>query len=142
MCIRDRTYTERFKPAAVIDIATLTGACVVALGHQATGLLTNDQSLAQAVLAAGESVHDRAWQLPLWDEYAEALKSNFADVANVGDRAAGTITAASFLSRFTKAFPWVHLDIAGTAWHSGKQKGATGRPVPLLVQFLINYCAD
>ena len=136
------TYTERFKPAAVIDIATLTGACVVALGHQATGLLTNDQSLAQAVLAAGESVHDRAWQLPLWDEYAEALKSNFADVANVGDRAAGTITAASFLSRFTKAFPWVHLDIAGTAWHSGKQKGATGRPVPLLVQFLINYCAD
>ena len=136
------TYTERFKPAAVIDIATLTGACVVALGHHATGLLTNDQSLAQAVLAAGEAAHDRAWQLPLWDEYAEALKSNFADVANIGDRAAGTITAASFLSRFTKAFPWVHLDIAGTAWHSGKQKGATGRPVPLLVQFLINFCAD
>lgn len=136
------TYTERFKPAAVIDIATLTGACVVALGHQTTGLLANDETLAQAVLAAGEAVHDRAWQLPLWDEYAEVLESNFADVANVGDRAAGTITAASFLSRFTQAFPWVHLDIAGTAWRSGKKKGATGRPVPLLVQFLIQRCAN
>jgi leucyl aminopeptidase len=136
------TYTERFKPAAVIDIATLTGACVVALGHHATGLLANDDALAQAVLAAGETVHDRAWQLPLWDEYAESLKSNFADVANIGDRAAGTITAASFLARFTKTFPWVHLDIAGTAWHSGNKKGATGRPVPLLVQFLLDVCVN
>jgi leucyl aminopeptidase len=135
------TYTERFKPAAVIDIATLTGACVVALGHEATGLMANDADLAQAILAAGETAQDRAWQLPLWDDYAAALKSNFADVANVGDRAAGTITAALFLSRFTKKFRWAHLDIAGTAWHSGKKKGATGRPVLLLLQFLQDYAA-
>ncbi len=135
------TYTERFKPAAVIDIATLTGACVVALGHEATGLMANDADLAQAILAAGEAAQDRAWQLPLWDDYAAVLKSNFADVANVGDRAAGTITAALFLSRFTKKFRWAHLDIAGTAWHSGKKKGATGRPVLLLLQFLQDYAA-
>ncbi len=133
------TYTEQFKPAVVIDIATLTGACVVALGHEATGLMANDDDLAQAILAAGEAAQDRAWQLPLWDDYAEVLKSNFADVANVGDRAAGTITAALFLSRFTRKFRWAHLDIAGTAWHSGKKKGATGRPVLLLLQFLQNY---
>ena len=135
------TYTEQFKPAAVIDIATLTGACVIALGHEATGLMANDEDLAQAILGAGEVAQDRAWQLPLWDDYAEALKSNFADVANVGDRAAGTITAALFLARFTKKFRWAHLDIAGTAWYSGKKKGATGRPVLLLLQFLQDYAA-
>ena len=135
------TYTEQFAPAAVIDIATLTGACVVALGHEATGLMANDEDLAQAILVAGEAAQDRAWQLPLWNDYAEVLKSNFADVANVGDRAAGTITAALFLSRFAKKFRWAHLDIAGTAWHSGKKKGATGRPVLLLLQFLQDYAA-
>lgn len=132
------TYAERYNPKVVIDIATLTGACVIALGNFTTGLLSNDDKLAQALLAAGEHTGDRAWQLPLWDEYQDLLKSNFADIANIGGRAAGTITAACFLSRFTKKYRWAHLDIAGTAWKSGKEKGSTGRPVPLLTQFLID----
>ena len=130
------TYAERFEPAAVVDIATLTGACVIALGHVVSGLLANDEDLAREVLAAGASAADRCWQLPLLDDYQEQLKSNFADMANIGGRPAGTITAAAFLSRFTKKYPWAHLDIAGTAWKSGKEKGSTGRPVPLLVHFL------
>jgi leucyl aminopeptidase len=132
------TYAERFKPAAVIDIATLTGACVVALGHVATGLFANDDTLASEVLGAGVAAHDRAWRLPLWEDYQEQLSSNFADFANIGGRPAGAITAACFLARFTKSYKWAHLDIAGTAWKSGKEKGGTGRPVPLLTQFLIN----
>jgi len=131
------TYAERYEPSAVIDIATLTGACVIALGHVVSGLFANDDALAKEVLAAGESVHDRAWHLPLHDEYQEQLKSNFADFANIGGRPAGAVTAACYLSRFTKKFKWVHLDVAGTAWKSGKEKGSTGRPVPLLTQFLI-----
>jgi leucyl aminopeptidase len=134
------TYSERFKPAAVIDIATLTGACIVALGDQASGLMANNDSLATEVLAAGQHSGDRAWQLPLWDEYQEQLKSNFADMANIGGKGAGTITAACFLSRYSKKFKWAHLDIAGTAWRSGAEKGATGRPVPLLSQFLLKRC--
>lgn len=130
------TYAERFEPAAVVDIATLTGACVIALGHVATGLLANDDGLARELLHAGETAYDRCWQLPLWDDYQEQLKSNFADMANIGGRPAGTITAACFLSRFAKRYDWAHLDIAGTAWKSGKEKGSTGRPVPLLVHFL------
>jgi leucyl aminopeptidase len=135
------TYAKKFKPAVVIDIATLTGACVVALGHYATGLLGNDQALADALLAAGQTACDRAWQLPLWDEYDEALSSNFADMANIGGRSAGTITAACFLGRFTKDYCWAHLDIAGVAWDTGKNKGSTGRPVPLLMQYLLDYCS-
>ncbi|PTQ83571.1 leucyl aminopeptidase [Nitrosomonas ureae] len=131
------TYAERYNPKMVIDIATLTGACVIALGNLTTGLMSNDDKLAQELLAAGEQVADRAWQLPLWDEYQDLLKSNFADIANIGGRTAGTITAACFLSRFTKKYRWAHLDIAGTAWKSGKDKGSSGRPVPLLTQFLI-----
>ncbi len=132
------TYVERFDPDCVVDIATLTGACVIALGHVATGLLANRDSLARELLAAGDDAYDRAWQMPLWDDYQEQLKSNFADMANIGGRAAGTITAACFLARFSEKYPWAHLDIAGTAWRSGKEKGATGRPVPLLTQFLID----
>jgi leucyl aminopeptidase len=132
------TYAERYNPKLVIDIATLTGACVIALGNFTTGLLSNDEQLAQELIAAGEQAVDKAWQLPLGDDYQELLKSNFADIANIGGRAAGTITAACFLSRFTKKYRWAHLDIAGTAWKSGKDKGSTGRPVPLLMQFLIN----
>jgi leucyl aminopeptidase len=132
------TYSERFKPRAVIDVATLTGACVVALGKQASGLFGNSEDLVQEILRAGTQSGDRAWQLPLWEEYQEQLKSNFADMANVGNRDGGAITAACFLSRFTKNFPWAHLDIAGTAWLSGGSKGATGRPVPLLTQYLID----
>ncbi len=131
------TYTERFKPSLVVDIATLTGACVIALGKHASGLLANHDPLARELLAAGRYTHDRAWQLPLWDDYQKQLDSNFADMANVGGREAGTITGACFLSRYTKNFKWAHLDIAGTAWLTGKEKGATGRPVPLLTQFLI-----
>ena len=132
------TYAARFEPAALVDVATLTGACVVALGKYATGVMTKkDDDLARELLAAGETAFDRAWQLPLWDEYQELLKSNFADMGNIGGRFAGTITAACFLSRFTKAYKWAHLDIAGTAWVSGEAKGATGRPVPLLAAFLI-----
>jgi leucyl aminopeptidase len=132
------TYAGRYQPAAVIDIATLTGACVIALGHVATGLFANDDTLAREILAAGETAGDRAWQLPLWDDYQEQLKSNFADFANIGGRPAGAVTAACFLARFTEKFKWAHLDIAGTAWRTGKEKGATGRPVPLLTQFLVN----
>ncbi|QSI78333.1 leucyl aminopeptidase [Niveibacterium microcysteis] len=131
------TYAERFEPECVIDIATLTGACVIALGNHTTGLLANDDELARELLDVGVAAGDRAWQLPLFDEYQEQLKSNFADMANIGGRAGGTITAACFLSRFTKAYKWAHLDIAGTAWKSGADKGSTGRPVPLLTQFLI-----
>jgi len=134
------TYTERFEPAAVIDIATLTGACIVALGDQASGLLANDDKLADELLEAGEATNDRAWRLPLWEEYQSQLDSNFADMANIGGRSAGTITAACFLARFTKDFKWAHLDIAGTAWKSGNEKGATGRPVPMLMQFLMKRC--
>jgi leucyl aminopeptidase len=130
------TYCKQFHPAVVVDIATLTGACVVALGHHASGLMTNDEELAGQLLHAGEDSYDRAWRLPLWDDYQKELDSNFADFANVGGRSAGTITAACFLSRFTKDYRWAHIDIAGTAWYTGKEKGATGRPVPLLMSFL------
>lgn len=131
------TYSERFKPQAVIDIATLTGACVIALGHVATGLFSNQDTLAEELLEAGADAWDRAWRLPLWDDYQEQLKSPFADMANIGGRPAGSVTAACFLSRFAESYGWAHLDIAGTAWVSGKNKGATGRPVPLLSTFLI-----
>ncbi len=131
------TYSKRYDPEVVIDVATLTGACVIALGAHASGLLSNHQALAESLLAAGQSSGDRAWQLPLWEEYQRQLDSNFADIANIGGREAGTITAACFLARFTEEFHWAHLDIAGTAWLSGKEKGATGRPVPLLTQYLI-----
>ena len=132
------TYSKKFDPDVVIDIATLTGACVVALGSHATGMLSNNDALAGKLLEAGQKCGDRAWQLPLWDEYDEQLKSPFADMANIGGKEAGTITAACFLSRYTKEFTWAHLDIAGTAWKSGANKGATGRPVPLLTQYLID----
>ncbi|WP_456407220.1 leucyl aminopeptidase [Thiolapillus sp.] len=134
------TYAERFKPAAVIDIATLTGACVVALGHHTTGLLGNDDKLADELLQAGEDIHDPAWRLPMNDDYRKQLDSNFADMANIGGKGAGTITAACFLGEFTKKYKWAHLDIAGTAWKSGNDKGATGRPVPLLMQMLLKRC--
>ena len=134
------TFAAKFKPATVIDIATLTGACVIALGHVASALYSNQDDLARELLEAGEQAHDRAWHMPLWDEYQPQLDSNFADIQNIGGRAGGSITAACFLSRFTKSYRWAHLDIAGTAWKSGKDKGATGRPVPLLTQYLIN-CA-
>jgi leucyl aminopeptidase len=130
------TYVEKYKPAAVVDIATLTGAMVISLGHIATGMFSNSDPLARELLQAGESAWDRAWHMPLWDDYQDMLKSNFADFPNIGTRAGGSITAACFLSRFTKRYPWAHLDIAGTAWRSGPDKGATGRPVGLLVQFL------
>ncbi len=136
------TYSKKFNPDTVIDIATLTGACVIALGHVASGLFSNEDKLAKDLLTAGEQAHDRAWQLPLWDDYQPLLDSNFADMQNIGGRAGGTITAACFLSRFTKDYRWAHLDIAGTAWKSGKEKGATGRPVPLLTQYLINRASN
>ena len=132
------TYAEKFDPKTVIDTATLTGACVVALGSHCSGLLSNNDKLAQDLLKAGNTSGDRTWQMPLWEDYQEQLKSNFADMANIGGREAGTITAACFLSRFTKKYKWAHIDIAGVAWHSGAKKGATGRPVPLLTQYLIN----
>ncbi len=132
------TYSAKFKPAVVIDVATLTGACVIALGKHASGLLSNDDPLADELLRAGDTAGDRAWRLPLWKEYEKQLDSPFADMANVGGRDAGTITAACFLSKFTRDYRWAHLDIAGTAWISGKQKGATGRPVPLLVHYLLD----
>ncbi|HCO60574.1 MAG TPA: leucyl aminopeptidase, partial [Porticoccaceae bacterium] len=131
------TYAARYKPDTVIDIATLTGACIMALGHISTGLFANDQSLADELLEAGQNVGDRAWQLPIWDEYDEQLKSNFADIPNIGGAGAGSITAACFLGRFTKDYRWAHLDIAGTAWKSAGPKGATGRPVPLLMEYLL-----
>jgi leucyl aminopeptidase len=132
------TYTERFQPAAVIDIATLTGAVVVALGAHASAVLGNDEQLIQDLLEAGSAAFDRAWQLPLWEEYQSQLDSNFADMANIGGRQAGAITAACFLARYTEAYKWAHLDIAGAAWRTGKNKGATGRPVGLLAQYLID----
>jgi leucyl aminopeptidase len=135
------TYAERFKPAAVVDVATLTGACVIALGHHRSGLFSSDDALAAELLAAGEAAQDPAWRMPLDDEYDEALKSNFADMANVGPRAGGSITAAMFLRRFTARLRWAHLDIAGTAWRSGAAKGATGRPVPLLTNWILSKAA-
>jgi leucyl aminopeptidase len=131
------TYAERFEPDTLIDVATLTGACVVALGNVATGLFANKDSLARDLQDAGEDANDRAWHMPLWDDYQELLKSPFADMANIGGRWGGAISAACFLSRFTKKFDWAHLDIAGTAWKSGADKGATGRPVPLLTHYLM-----
>jgi leucyl aminopeptidase len=131
------SYAERFQPQAVVDVATLTGACVIALGHVCSGLFANKESLAEELRTAGRESWDRVWQLPLWDDYQEQLKSNFADLANIGGRAAGSVTAACFLSRFARKYDWAHLDIAGTAWRSGKEKGATGRPVPLLTMFLM-----
>ncbi|MCW9057654.1 MAG: leucyl aminopeptidase [Gammaproteobacteria bacterium] len=132
------SYAARFEPSLIIDVATLTGACVVALGKHASGLLGNHEPLIHALLKAGQASGDRAWQLPLWEEYQEQLKSNFADMANIGGPQAGTITAACFLSRFTRDQHWAHLDIAGVAWKQGEQKGATGRPVPLLTRFLLD----
>ncbi|HMU99722.1 MAG TPA: leucyl aminopeptidase [Rhodocyclaceae bacterium] len=131
------TYAERFDPDTVIDVATLTGACVVALGHVASGLYASRDSLARELLDAGDSAHDRAWHMPLWDDYQELLKSPFADMANIGGRWGGSITAACFLSRFAKKYDWAHLDVAGTAYRSGSDKGATGRPVPLLTHYLL-----
>jgi len=131
-------YARRYEPAAVVDMATLTGACVIALGHHFTGIMGNDDTLAQELVAAGKRANDRGWQLPLTEDYAEQLRSNFADFANIGGRDGGAITAAAFLSRFTQGMKWAHLDIAGTAWLSGAQKGGTGRPVPLLADFLIH----
>ncbi|MEN9627659.1 MAG: hypothetical protein RJA10_886 [Pseudomonadota bacterium] len=135
------TYAERFKPAAVVDIATLTGACVIALGHHRSGLFSTHDDLAVELLAAGERGADPAWRMPLDEEYDDALKSHYADVANVGGRAGGAVTAAKFLQRFTSAYPWAHLDIAGTAWKSGAAKGGTGRPVPLLTHFVLARAA-
>lgn len=131
------TYVGKYKPETVIDIATLTGACIVALGHVASGMLCNNREVGDALIEASKSIDDRIWELPLWDDYAEQLKSNFADVANIGSPGAGTITAASFLSKFTEDYRWAHLDIAGTAWKSNADKGATGRPVPLLMEFIL-----
>lgn len=130
------TYAERFSPKAVIDVATLTGACIIALGHVGSGVIGNDQPLVENILQAAKDSGDKAWQLPMWPEFQEQLHSNFADIANIGGRPAGTITAGCFLSRFTESYPWAHLDIAGTAWKSGKEKGATGRPVSLLLAYL------
>lgn len=132
------TYAERFKPDTVIDMATLTGACIIALGHVASAVLGNDEDTVQALQQAGQRSGDRCWSLPLWQDYQTQLDSNFADMANIGGRPAGTITAACFLSRFATAYRWAHLDIAGIAWKSGKEKGATGRPVPLLMQYLFD----
>ena len=131
------TYAARFDPDTVIDVATLTGACVIALGHVATGLFANNDALARELVQAGDEAHDRAWQMPLWNDYQELLKSPFADMANIGGRWGGSITAACFLARFARKYVWAHLDIAGTAWKSGTEKGATGRPVPLLMHYLL-----
>ena len=136
------TYAERFKPKAVVDIATLTGACVVALGGVRSGLFSTDEHLARALQEAGESSLDLCWRMPLDEEYAEGLKTNFADVANIAGRAAGSVTAAKFLQRFAGSFPWAHLDIAGTAWKGGTAKGATGRPVALLLDYLLSLAAS
>ena len=132
------TYSRRFKPAAVIDVATLTGACIIALGNHFSGLMSNNEALAGELESAGVRADDRAWRLPIGEEYVDQLKSNFADIANVGGREGGACTAASFLGKFAKDLRWAHLDVAGTAWLGGAQKGSTGRPVPLLVDFLIN----
>ena len=132
------TYCEKYKPKTVIDIATLTGAVIIALGKHHSGVMSNDQSLADALKISGEAVQDTVWQLPLDDEYDDLLKSNFADMANIGGREAGTVTAACFLARYTKKYSWAHIDIAGTAWLGGSKKGATGRPVPLLTQYIMD----
>ena len=137
------TYTQQtYQPAKIIDMATLTGACIIALGHNISAILGNNQDLINDLLSAGQTTYDRLWQLPLSEEYDEQLKSNFADMANIGGRPAGTITAAQFLARFTKNVAWAHLDIAGTAWVSGSNKGATGRPVPTLVEYLVKQAAQ
>ena len=133
------TYAARFEPEAIVDIATLTGACVIALGHVASGLFANDQALADAIREAADDAWDRVWQMPLWEDYQEQLRSNFADFANIGGRPGGSITAACFLARFTRELRWAHLDIAGTAWKSGREKGSTARPVPLLVRFALRH---
>ncbi len=135
------TYAERFKPAVVVDVATLTGACVIALGHHHSGLFTADDKIAEQMQSASRAALDPCWRMPLDEEYDEALKSNFADMANIGGRAGGAITAAMFLKRFTSKYPWAHLDIAGTAWKSGAAKGSTGRPVPLLTHFVLAHAA-
>ena len=134
------TYVRRFDPAVVIDAATLTGACVIALGKHPSGLFCNDSELTDALVCAGNTSEDRVWPMPLWDDYQSQLDSNFADVANIGGRDAGAVTAACFLARFTEEMKWAHLDIAGTAWNTGKAKGATGRPVSLFVQFVLDRC--
>ncbi len=131
------TYAKRYDPDVVIDMATLTGACIVALGQETTGLMSNSDKLSDELLSAGQFTGDRAWRLPIWEEYQTLLDSNFADMANIGGRWAGAITAACFLARFTKEYKWAHLDIAGTAWYQGKNKGATGRPVPMLTEYLM-----
>jgi len=132
------TYVQKFKPQIIIDVATLTGACVVALGKHASGLMTKDDALASELLAAGEATLDRAWRLPLWDDYQSQLDTGYADIANIGGKYAGAITAGCFLSRFTEGYRWAHLDIAGTAWEDGRKGSATGRPVQLLVQYLLD----
>lgn len=132
------TYVERYEPECVVDVATLTGACVVALGHHISGLISNHNPLAHELINASEQSGDRAWRLPMAEEYNEQLSSPFADMGNIGGKAAGTITAGCFLSRFAKKYHWAHIDSAGTAWVSGANKGSTGRPVSLLVQFLLN----
>ena len=133
------TYTQQtYKPAKIIDMATLTGACIIALGHHVSAIMGNNQELIDNLLSAGQNTYDRFWQMPMGEEWDEQLKSNFADMANIGGRADGSITAAQFLARFTKEVDWAHLDIAGTAWVSGDNKGATGRPVPALVEYLLN----
>ncbi|MGI9219858.1 MAG: leucyl aminopeptidase [Woeseiaceae bacterium] len=134
------TYARRFKPDTVIDVATLTGACVIALGHHRCAVMSNNNELASNIVAAGESANDYAWQMPLDEEYARLLQSNFADMANIGGREAGAITAGCFLGKFTEGLNWAHVDIAGTAWTGGKQKGASGRPVPLLSELLLSRC--
>jgi leucyl aminopeptidase len=130
-------YARRYRPEVVVDFATLTGACIIALGHHQSGVMANDDALARELVEAGARSDDRAWQLPVTDEYAEQLKSNFADVANVAGRDGGAITAAAFLGKFTTGMRWAHMDIAGTAWTSGAAKGATGRPLSLVADFLI-----
>ena len=132
------SYAQNFNPKVCIDVATLTGACIVALGHVASAVIGNDQRLIDDLIIASDEVNDKIWQLPLWDEYEAQLKSNFADLPNIGSKGAGTITAAVFLSKFVKDYSWAHLDIAGTAWISGENKTSTGRPIPLLIQYLIN----
>ena len=142
MCIRDSSYAARFKPRALIDVATLTGACVIALGNLRAGLYSNRDELAQALQAAGDATLDPCWRMPLDDEYEEGLKSNFADMANIAGRPAGSVTAAKFLQKFVAPEQaWAHLDIAGVAWKSGASKGATGRPVALLLQYLLDEAA-
>jgi len=133
------TYAERYAPDVIVDVATLTGACVIALGHVVSGLYANDARLADALVAAGDDAWDRVWHMPLWEDYQEQLRSNFADMANIGGRPAGSVTAACFLARFTRKQRWAHLDIAGTAYKGGREKGSTGRPVPLLVRFVLRH---